>query len=431
VQLRPDVDAQQVTAVLLELAQEVENVRAYGSGGSPQQQEIFANKYLAWVDIAEAKQRNWWMDGSWLNDLHTTRWQSLSTGKASASLVNGEIDFQAHRLRNLAEAVHAVASEEPKRFVAEPAGRRNDGIGHVTDSKDTRSVFVVHGRNEDLRRAMFEFLRSVNLAPMEWTHAVELTGVGSPYIGQVLDAAFDNARAVVVLLTPDEIAYLQPRYGNGDQDAETLPAPQARPNVLFEAGMALGRDASRTVLVAVGEVRPFSDVAGRHAVRLNNGVSSRQALAQRLRTAGCDVDLTGTDWHTAGDFTPPPPPGDGLALGRRIPTGARTRPPVDFDVKYLNKGGNRIDKLQVINRGTEAAYDVTLTVPDNAALDLQRTQSIERIPGGGKSVTVDVMNYNRFMGGGVDRSDAFDITVAARTDSGENVSQDIFIDLNG
>jgi hypothetical protein len=85
----------------------------------------------------------------------------------------------------------------------------------------------------------------------------------------------------------------------------------------------------------------------------------------------------------------------------------------------------------VINRGTEAAYDVTLTVPDNAALDLQRTQSIERIPGGGKSVTVDVMNYNRFMGGGVDRSDAFDITVAARTDSGENVSQDIFIDLNG
>jgi predicted nucleotide-binding protein len=308
---------------------------------------------------------------------------------------------------------------------------RTEGIGNVTDSKDSRSVFVVHGRNEDLRRAMFEFLRSINLAPMEWTHAVGLTGVGSPYIGQVLDAAFDNARAVVVLLTPDEIAYLQPRYGNGDQDAETLPAPQARPNVLFEAGMALGRDASRTVLVEVGEVRPFSDVAGRHAVRLSNSVLSRQALAQRLRTAGCDVDLTGTDWHTVGDFTPPPPPGDGLTLGRRIPTGARTRPPVDFDVKYQNKGGNRIDKLQVINRGTETAYDVTLAVPENAALDLQGTQAIERIPGGGKSVTLDVMNYNRFMGGGANRTDTFDITVAARTEGGEKVTQDIFIDLNG
>jgi hypothetical protein len=171
-------------------------------------------------------------------------------------------------------------------------------------------------------------------------------------------------------------------------------------------------------------------VAGRHAVRLSNSVPSRQALAQRLRTAGCDVDLTGTDWHTVGDFTAPPLPGDGLTLGRRIPTGARTRPPVDFDVKYLSKGGNRIDKLQVINRGTETAYDVTLTVPDNAALDLQRTQAIERIPGGGKSVTVDVMNYNRFMGG-ADKSDTFDIAVTARTDGGESVTQDIFLDLNG
>lgn len=299
------------------------------------------------------------------------------------------------------------------------------------DPQDNRSIFVVHGRNEGLRRAMFEFLRSINLAPMEWTHAVELTGVGSPYIGQVLDAAFENARAVVVLLTPDEIAYLQPRYGNGEHDPETLPAAQARPNVLFEAGMALGRDASRTVLVEVGEVRPFSDVAGRHAVRLGNSVPSRQALAQRLRTAGCQVDLTGTDWHTAGDFTAPPPPGDGLMLGRRIPTATRARPSVDFDLRYVNRGGNRIDKLQVINRGTETAYDVTLTVPDNAALDLHRTKVIERIPGGGKSVTVDVMNYNRFMGGGADKTDTFDVTIMARTNGGDRVAQDIFIDLNG
>lgn len=429
-ELRSDIDVQQVTAVLLELARDVENVRAYGSGGDPQQHEIYVNKYLSWVDDAEARQRNWWADGTWLADLHTTRWQSIAAGNGTPRLVIGEIDFQAHRLRALAGTVQTGTSHGPKRLVSEATDRRSEGIGNVTDSKDTRSVFVVHGRNEDLRRAMFEFLRSINLAPMEWTHAVELTGQGFPYIGQVLDAAFDNAQAVVVLLTPDEIAYLQPRYANGDVDAETLPAPQARPNVLFEAGMALGRDASRTVLVEVGEVRPFSDVAGRHAVRLHNGIPSRQALAQRLRTAGCNVDLTGTDWHTVGDFTPPPPPGDGLTLGRRIPTGTRTRPPVDFDVKYLNKGSNRMGKLQVINRGTETAYDVSLAVPDNAALDLQRAQAIERIPGGGKSVTVDVMNYNRFMGGS-DKSSTFDITLTARTDGGEHVTQDIFIDLNG
>lgn len=207
-----------------------------------------------------------------------------------------------------------------------------------TSTSDTRSVFVVHGRNEALRKAMFDFLRSINLSPMEWTSAVELTGEGSPYIGQVLDAAFEHATAIIVLMTPDEVAYLQPRYGHADGDVETLPAPQARPNVLFEAGMALGRDAKRTVLVEIGEVRPFSDVAGRHAIRLTNSTASRQALAVRLKTAGCDVDLTGTDWHTTGDFTAPPPPGDGLTLGRRLPSSAPVRKALDFDLKYFNKG---------------------------------------------------------------------------------------------
>ena len=125
---------------------------------------------------------------------------------------------------------------------------------------DSRSVFVVHGRNEQLRRSMFDFLRSIGLDPMEWTKAVDLTGQGSPYIGEVLDAAFDHATAVVVLMTPDEIAYLQPRYANDGDDPETDPSAQARPNVLFEAGMALGRNAERTILVEVGDVRSFSDV---------------------------------------------------------------------------------------------------------------------------------------------------------------------------
>ena len=292
-----------------------------------------------------------------------------------------------------------------------------------------KSVFVVHGRNEALRKAVFDFLRSIGLSPLEWTQAVKLTGDGSPYIGQILDAAFDHAQAIVVLLTPDEVAYLQPRYADRPDDPETQPVAQARPNVLFEAGMALGRNASRTVLVEIGEGRPFSDVAGRHTVRLNGSMASRQELATRLETAGCDVVLTGTDWHSTGDFTPPTPPGDGLPLGRRIPSTSRPRPPVDFDVKYVNKGGNRFDKLQVINRGTETAYGVDLAVPDNAALDLSRAVTIPKIPGGGKSVTVDAMNDNRYWGDS--KISAFDVTVTARTESGETIAQEVFLDMNG
>lgn len=298
----------------------------------------------------------------------------------------------------------------------------------VSDTADRRSVFVVHGRNEALRRSMFDFLRSINLSPMEWTRAVELTGEGSPYVGQILDAAFDHATAVVVLMTPDEVAYLQPRYGHGEEDPETRPVAQARPNVLFEAGMALGRNARQAVLVQIGQVRPFSDVAGRHTIRLTNDVASRQALAKRLETAGCDVDLAGTDWHTAGDFATPPPPGDGLALGRRVPSSPAPRS-IDFSLNYLNKGGNRIDKLQVINRGVETAYEVTLDVPTGAALDVGDMGPINKIPGGGKSVTIDVMNHNRSLS--AKHGSAFDVTIHAKTESGDEFVQDVFLDMNG
>lgn len=275
---------------------------------------------------------------------------------------------------------------------------------------------------------MFDFLRATGLQPIEWTQAVALTGKGSPYIGEVLDAAFEKASAVVVLMTPDEVAYLQPQYGNGDDDPEIQPAPQARPNVLFEAGMALGRDQQRTILVEVGDVRPFSDVGGRHVVRLTNDIATRHALATRLQTAGCAVDLSGQDWHTAGDFTPPAAPGGGLLLGRRVPSAPTTRKPIDFDLRYVNKGGHRIDKLAVFNRGTEPAFEIALSVPDGSALGFINGSTIDKIPPG-KSVTIDVLSSLRIMG--AKESPAFDVTITAKTEAGDVVTQDVFIDMNG
>ena len=64
----------------------------------------------------------------------------------------------------------------------------------------------------------------------------------------------------------------------------------------------MGRSEDRTVLVELGTLRPFSDVAGRHVIRLDNSTQRRQELAQRLEAAGCPVNMTGTGWHTVGDF---------------------------------------------------------------------------------------------------------------------------------
>ena len=166
-----------------------------------------------------------------------------------------------------------------------------------------RMVFVVHGRDENLRQAMFQFLRTINLHPMEWRELTASVGTGNPYVGEILDRAFERAQSVIIMLTPDEDVRLTSRLGGGEEGL------QARPNVLFEAGLAMGRNPMRTVIVEIGKVRPFSDIGGRHVVRLDDGavdsVARRQDLAQRLAQAGCEISLSGTDWHSAGTFRIP------------------------------------------------------------------------------------------------------------------------------
>ena len=243
-------------------------------------------------------------------------------------------------------------------------------------------VFVVHGRNLSARDGVFAFLRALGLHPIEWEHAVELTGDGSPYIGTVLDTAFGLAQAIVVLLTPDEISYLRSEYADGEHDPETIAVAQARPNVLFEAGMAMGRSADRTVLVELGAVRPFSDVIGRHSIRLDNSAAKRKALAQRLRTAGCTVDTTGDDWLTAGDLVPPMPPGRGMPLGKKLPS-SPSPGRVVFDIQYHERGSGN-GRIQIINRGTETAYGVDLKFPPEAGnLDVMSDElPLEKLPSG-------------------------------------------------
>ncbi len=181
--------------------------------------------------------------------------------------------------------------------MASSKGRRN------SLEVDPHKIFVVHGRNVAARDAMFTFLRAIGLQPIEWSEAINLTPGASPYIGEVLKHAFERAMAIVVLFTGDDEARLRPQYQAGEDDTyDTSLTPQARPNVLFEAGLAFGVHPDRTILVELGPLRPFSDIGGRHVVRISNTTESRQNLAMRLQKAGCEVNLLGTDWHSAGNF---------------------------------------------------------------------------------------------------------------------------------
>ena len=168
------------------------------------------------------------------------------------------------------------------------------------------AVFVVHGRDNDARNAMFAFLRAIGITPIEWTSALRMSGKPAPYISDILKAAFARARAIVVLMTPDDLAQMrEDLLLPSDKPYERTPTGQARPNVLFEAGMAFATHPDRTVIVELGNIREFSDVAGRHVVHMSNEFPKRQELATKLSNAGCNVDTSGTDWDVAGDFTDP------------------------------------------------------------------------------------------------------------------------------
>jgi|SRR5271167_1340958 len=171
-------------------------------------------------------------------------------------------------------------------------------------STNPRKVFVVYGRNNEARKALFTFLQAIDLEPIEWGQAVDLTGQGAPTIGKILDDAFTSAQAAIILLTGDDIARLGTSFLTPhDPPQERDLTPQARQNVVFEAGMAFGRYPERTILVKLGYLRLFSDIDGRNFIRISDSVSARQALADRLATAGCAVNIKGKDlWHTAGNF---------------------------------------------------------------------------------------------------------------------------------
>jgi len=208
-------------------------------------------------------------------------------------------------LAPMMEGADSVALGEVSRFPGETEKLRKHKERAITGTSepDPRKVFVVHGRNDHLRRDLFAFLRAIGLHPIEWSEAIKLTNKASPYIGEILEAAFRGARAVIVLLSPDDEGRLRNEFQSSEDPLyEKELTPQPRQNVIFEAGLAFGYKPDRTIIVKVGQVRPFSDVYGRYEVRLTNEANRRKELANRLSSAGCVVNLMGDDWLSVGNF---------------------------------------------------------------------------------------------------------------------------------
>ncbi|MGI5450960.1 TIR domain-containing protein [Streptomyces sp. CA-243310] len=176
-----------------------------------------------------------------------------------------------------------------------PVVRRQTPARETPAQDITRNVFVVHGRDEQARDAVFAFLRALDLRPLEWETLVAGTGSASPYLGDVIGHAVRRARAALVLMTPDDVVSLHPGLRT-EHEVGAAGGLQARPNVLLELGMTLASYPDRTVIVKAGAQREVTDLGGRNFVQLDGGPACRRKIADRLRSAGCRVDDTGQDW---------------------------------------------------------------------------------------------------------------------------------------
>jgi hypothetical protein len=144
-----------------------------------------------------------------------------------------------------------------------------------------RAVFVLHGGDDRLRRAVFGLLRDLDLRPVDWAHLAARAGHESPDRGQLLQQAFATHQAAVVVI---KVVDGKP------QDLD----------LLVRAGMAVGRHPQRTVVLEIGGTEP---VSGLEAIALDGSPSGFTALAERLGAAGCELALDDPDWQDPQRFT--------------------------------------------------------------------------------------------------------------------------------
>lgn len=161
-----------------------------------------------------------------------------------------------------------------------------------------QEVLVIWGQNDAAKIEVFGFLKGAGFSPVDLGSVVVRTGKNAPSANEVLHTAFATVQAVVIVFTGDDMAVSK---GNLKREQELSPQPRA--DLLFIAGVAAGINADRTIVVALGKLRPFADLLGRHVMLLTNKQESRNSFMTRLQIAGCRPTMS--DWTIKGDFLNP------------------------------------------------------------------------------------------------------------------------------
>lgn len=144
----------------------------------------------------------------------------------------------------------------------------------------TKDVFVVHGRDEEMKQAVARTLSRLELNPVVLHE--------QPNHGRTLIEKFErnaNVQFAVVLLSPDDMGFL-----SGDDPSSAK--PRARQNVIIELGYFVGALKRERVfaLKRDGQMELPSDFSGVVYTPYDSGGRWQFDLVRELKAAGYAVD---------------------------------------------------------------------------------------------------------------------------------------------
>ena len=171
-----------------------------------------------------------------------------------------------------------------KAALAEKVGTLFVGDAVAAPAAGGSTIFVVHGRDHEVRDQLELVLRRLGLEPF----VLQVTGGGGDTLIEALERMIGKSAQSsfgIVLATPDDLGYLK---AEGPEEAKA----RARQNVIMEMGMLLASlTRKRCAILTKGYVDLPSNIGGVITIPFNDHV--REAvpkLVQRLQEAGFDLD---------------------------------------------------------------------------------------------------------------------------------------------
>lgn len=144
---------------------------------------------------------------------------------------------------------------------------------------DNTKVFLVHGRDNELKQEVARFITQLNIKPII-LH--EQPSQGMTIIEKI--EAYSNVGFGIVLYTPCDVGY--------EKNHEKSKKGRARQNVVFEHGYLIGKlGRNRVCAVVKQEVEKPNDISGVVYVSYDENGGWKLEIAKEMRKAGYAIDL--------------------------------------------------------------------------------------------------------------------------------------------